>query len=190
MIEKFLEIDDVIVSPQITEKKFACDLKACKGACCTMKSDYGAPLLDEEINQIEEVLDTVKQYLPEEKVISIEKDGFWEEKHGTLMTRSMNKRDCVFVYRENDIAKCAIEKAYFDKKIKFRKPISCHLFPIRVGNFGGEVLRYEKYKECEPAVKKGEKLNISVLEFCKDSLVRLYGEEWYDSVKKKIGSMD
>ena len=185
MTNKFIEIHDVIVSPEITEKKFACDLNACKGACCTMKSDFGAPLLPEEIDEIKNVLEIVKPYLPAENSSSIEKKGFWEEKYKILMTRSMNKRDCVFVFRENEIAKCGIERAYFDGKINFRKPVSCHLFPIRVSDFGGTALRYERYDECDPALKKGKELNITVLEFCKDSLVRLYGKDWYDSVKLK-----
>ena len=188
MINKFIEIEEVIVSPDITEKKFACDLTACKGACCTMKSEFGAPLLAEEIEEINMVLEIVKQYIPADNATSIEKNGFWEEKYETLMTRSMNKRDCVFAFREGEIAKCGIERAFFDGKINFRKPISCHLFPIRVTEFGGTALRYERYSECEPALKKGKELDITILEFCKDSLIRLYGEEWYDSVKQKIGS--
>ena len=169
------------------ETYFCCNLEACKGACCTLESEYGAPLKEEELTEIENVLDVVLPMLPERNRESIKKDGFFEQKSGELLTRSIDNKDCVFVYYDNDIAKCAIEKAFFEGKIDFRKPISCHLFPIRISQFGGDIVRYEKFFECVPALKLGEEKQITVAEFCKDSLERLYGKEWYKSLTELKG---
>ncbi|NCS87140.1 MAG: hypothetical protein AUK34_09615 [Ignavibacteria bacterium CG2_30_36_16] len=172
-------VEDVLVRQEIFDVQFSCDLQMCKGACCTLKSDLGAPLKKEEVEKITGILNDILPYLPEEHQNEINSNGFYEEKIGELLTRSINSADCVFVTYDGDIAKCGIEKAFFDGKIDFRKPISCHLFPIRVSNFGGEVLRYESIRECEPALKKGEEDNIAISEFCKDSLIRKYGKNWY-----------
>jgi hypothetical protein len=183
----FIAVEDVIIRPEIAEKRFECDLSLCKGACCTLESEYGAPLLQEEAGEIEKILDIVKDYIPEEHWDQIQKKGFYDIRDGDLMVSSVNNRACVFVYFDGDIAKCGIEKAYFDGKTAFRKPVSCHLFPIRVSNMGGDVLRFEKFDECRPAIEKGNKNNTFVADFCKDSLVRLYGEQWYLKFKEIIG---
>jgi hypothetical protein len=179
MQKKFVEIQDVFVNSDVFETKFTCDLEKCKGACCTMESEYGAPLTGEEVYEIEEILPIIREYISKRNWNEINDNGFYEEKQGQLMTTSVNKRDCVFVYYEGDIAKCAIEKAYFDCKVNFRKPISCHLFPIRVTNFGGPVLKYEKYDDCYPALEKGMETNLSIFEFCKDALERAFGKLWF-----------
>ncbi len=188
MRRKYYEIDDVILNPEIIDIKFTCDLEKCKGACCTMESEFGAPLTPREIDQINGKLHLIKEYLPKKHVDEIETGGFWEEKFGQLMTRSVDNKACVFVYYDNGIAKCGIEKTFEYKKIKFQKPISCHLFPIRISNFGGDILRFEEYKECQPALEKGEETNLSVLEFCKDSLKRLYGSNWFKKAKEFLGN--
>jgi len=185
--DNLIPVENVLVRPEIMETHFSCDLEKCKGACCTIESEFGAPLLDEEIPVIKEILEEVFPYLPEEHVKLIKKNGFFYNHDGELMTRSINKMECVFVYYENAVAKCAMEKAYFEDKITFRKPISCHLFPIRITKFGGDVLRYEKFSECSPALDKGKKENIKIAEFCKESLVRLYGKKWYSKLKEIIG---
>jgi len=183
----FIPIEDVLIRTEIAEISFACDLKKCKGACCTVESEYGAPLLEEEIEQIESILDIVKEYLPKKHRLEIEDNGFYESKNDELLTTSVDNKACVFVFFDKGIAKCSIEKAFFDGKTKFRKPISCHLFPIRVSKFGGEVLRFEKFKECSPALENGAKNNIKLIDFCKDSLERLYGKKWYSKLKEIIG---
>lgn len=180
MYKDFLEINEIIVNKDIFTKKFSCDLKACKGACCTMPSEYGAPVLKKEIEVIDNILDKLYDYVPEQNMKQIQESGYWEEKHDTLMIKSINNKDCVFSYYEGDIAKCGIEKAYFDDTVDFRKPISCHLFPIRVNDFGGPILKFEEYDECKPAIRKGEETDITVLEFCKDAIIRAYGEEFYE----------
>lgn len=183
---KFTEIDGVIVNPQVIDTKFTCDLSKCKGACCTMESEYGAPLENDEIEKMNEILPIVYEYLDDHKVEQIKSEGFWEKKYGQLMTTSIDNRDCVFVYYEGDIAKCAIEKAYFDGKVKFRKPISCHLFPIRISEFGGYVVKYEAYSDCEPALELGKETNLSIYEFCKESLERLFGKQWYRKLLTRL----
>jgi len=180
-------IDDVAVRDEIFSKKFVCDLEKCKGACCTLKSEFGAPLLEEEISLIEENYCEAEKYLPEKHKHEINTNGFYEYKYGELMVRSVNNEACVFVYYENNIAKCALEKAYLEGKSNFKKPISCHLFPIRISNFGGDVLRYEKFTECSPAEAKGIEENTKVYEFCEEPLKRKYGMKWYSSLKEKAG---
>lgn len=183
MGRKFYEIDDVILNPELLNQKFTCDLEKCKGACCTMESEFGAPLTQEEIDKINGKLHVIKEYLPKRHIDEIETSGFWEDKFDQLMTGSIDNKACVFVYYDNGIARCGIEKAYEDEKINFRKPISCHLFPIRITNFGGDILRYEEYSECKPALEKGKETNLTVLEFCQDALSRLYGTNWFEKAK-------
>ncbi|RJP60390.1 MAG: DUF3109 family protein [Ignavibacteriales bacterium] len=188
MRRNFIEIDDIILNPEIFETKFTCDLEKCKGACCTMESEYGAPIKQEEIDKINGKLHIIKEYLPKRHVDEIETNGFWMEKYGQLMTQSVDNKACVFVYFDNEIARCGIEKAYEEGKINFQKPISCHLFPIRVSEFGGDILRFEEYSECQPALQKGEETKLTVLEFCKDSLKRLYGSQWFEKAKHYLGN--
>ena len=185
--DNLIPIENILVRPEIMETHFSCDLEKCKGACCTIESEFGAPLLDEELPIIKEILEDVIPYLPEEHVNLIKKEGFFNNHDGEAMTRSINKKECVFVYFDNTVAKCSIEKAFSEGKISYRKPISCHLFPIRVTKFGGDVLRYEKFIECSPALDKGRKENIKIADFCKESLVRSYGNKWYSSLMENKG---
>ncbi len=182
MNSKFIEIDGSLVNKEILEVKFTCDLNSCKGACCTLESDYGAPITKEELDIIEKNLDIIFDYIPEYSKALIKAEGFWDIEDDLIMTKSINNEDCVFVYYEGDVAKCGIEKAYFDNKIDFRKPISCHLFPIRVNNFGQDILKFERYTECRQALLNGIQTDISIAEFCKDALIRLYGKKWYDKL--------
>jgi len=183
----FDNIDGVLVSKEIVKTNFSCDLEKCKGACCTMKSEFGAPLNSDEIVKIEAYLGIIKGYLTKTSIEEIEKDGFWEQKENLLMTKSLGDTDCVFVYYENDVARCSIEKAYYDGKIDFIKPISCHLFPIRITDFGGDVLRYEEYDDCKPALEKGKKEGVSILEFCEKPLKRAYNNNFYNKIEKLNG---
>lgn len=188
MKPEFFEIDNILINGEVVSTNFTCDLGKCKGACCTMESQFGAPITQEEIDKIDAILPVVLDYLPQKHSKEIQKKGFWVKKHDQLMTRSMNNRECVFVYYEGDIAKCGIEKAYGDGKVDFIKPISCHLFPIRISDFGGQVLRFEKYSECQPAIEKGNNTKIKIIDFCKDALERRFGSKWLNTIKDAIGS--
>lgn len=172
-------IENKIIDGRIPYIKFSCDLEACKGGCCTLKGGKGAPLTDSEITEIENALPVVARYLGARSLREVENNHGIEGSPGSFTTGCIDNKDCVFVYYDGDIAKCAFEKAYFNNEIKWRKPISCHLFPIRVANFGGEVIRFEKISECEPAIVNGRKNNIRLYDFLREALIRRYGEQWY-----------
>ena len=180
------ELEDVIVNIDVVITRFECDLPKCKGACCTMESDFGAPVTEEEIKKIEEILPIIKDYIPKEHYGIIKNDGFWYSRLNQLMISSRNNRECVFSYYDGDIAKCGIEKAYREGKVDFIKPISCHLFPIRIGNLGGDVLRFEEYTECEPAIEKGKETGTKLIDLCKDALRKKYGNKWYKKLIQVI----
>lgn len=183
-------VKNVILRQEIVDTKFACDLGKCKGACCTLESEYGAPLQENEISQIQDSLDAAISYLAENHINKIKEKGFFEQKDGEILVSSINNKACVFAFFENGIAKCSLEKAYIEGKSEFRKPLSCHLFPIRVSKFGGDVLRFEEFSECKPALEKGKQEDVSLIDFCKDALVRLYNKNWYSQLKGTIGKQN
>jgi len=180
-------IQDIVVSNKIANAPFYSDLKKCKGACCTLESDKGAPLRRDEIGKIDNILNVVKGFLNERNIEEIETNGFYEKKDEELFIRSIDSKECGFVCYGNGIAKCSIKKAFNEGKINFKKPISCHLFPIRISDFGGDVLRFEKFEECNPAIEKGAAENVTVAEFCKEPLERHYGKQWYNEFIIAIG---
>lgn len=182
----FIEVDNIAVNTEIMDNCFTCDLEKCKGACCTMESEYGAPVTKEEIDIIAKLLPVIKEYLPVKSVKEIEKNGFWMNLYDELMIRSIDNRDCVFVVYDGNIAMCGIEKAFREGRIDFIKPVSCHLFPIRISNFGGPVLHYERYSDCITAVEKGNRTKIKIIDFCRDALERSFGKEWFSKIKEVI----
>lgn len=169
---------NILVRKEVTNSYFKCDLAECKGACCTFLGERGAPLKDYEIPILEDIFPIVKEYLPKKALEVIEQHGFYEGYAEDYATMCINHRDCVFVYNEGPIAKCAIEKAYFDKKIDFRKPISCHLFPIRIAHYPQTHYRYEKISECKEAIKCGEAEKVLLAESLAEALEREFGNEW------------
>lgn len=185
----FIKVDEITVSSSIIEEYFKCDLEKCKGACCTIENALGAPITFEESNILEEIKEKIYKYLPEKNVEILKKYGSFEVHKGLYHTRTLEEKECIFVYFENDIAKCAIEKAYLNGEITFRKPISCHLFPIRRINFGQDVLRAEFISICESALQNGLDSKTHVYEFCRESLIRLYGKNWYDKLIKVINKL-
>lgn len=180
---------DTIADSALARTHFACDLGACGGACCTMPGGRGAPLLDAEVEEIRRAIPWALPRLSERNRATIELHGSIEGVPGDYTTRCIDDRDCVFVYYEGTVAKCAIERAWFDGEISFRKPISCHLFPIRVHDlFGGNFLHYEKIKECRPALERGRAEGVKLYVFLKDALVRAFGEEFYAELARTIES--
>jgi hypothetical protein len=176
-----LEIRHKIIDDIIPRIKFACNTSACKGACCTLAGGTGAPLLDNELEQIEKAFPIIKSSLPKEHLESIEQFGLFDGSSGSYTTTCFNNRACVFVLYENGIARCSFEKAFREEKLKWQKPISCHLFPIRVSRFEPEHVRYEQILECDTAIKRGEVENIYLSDFLKEPLVREFGLPWYDN---------
>jgi hypothetical protein len=180
-----VEIQDKIVSTQIFERQFVCDLTACKGACC-IEGNGGAPVTKEEVDIIEASLDKVLPYMRPEGIAAIEAQGVvYEDEDFEPATTLVNGKECAFVYfDQTNTAKCAIEKAHREGQIDFIKPISCHLYPIRTKQFNEyTALNYEKWDICEPACACGEKLDVPVYKFLKEPLIRAFGPEFYTELE-------
>lgn len=186
-----IEVDDKVVSTQIFERKFVCDLNACKGACC-VEGDAGAPLTMEEIDLIEEDLEAIKPYMRPEGIEAINKSGiFYMDIDNEPVTTLVNGKECAFVYfDEAGITKCAIEQAHKEGKTSFKKPISCHLYPIRAKKFHEfTALSYNEWDICSPACACGKALDVPVFKFLKEPIIRAYGSSFYkelETVDKEI----
>ncbi|HRO75217.1 MAG TPA: DUF3109 family protein [Crocinitomicaceae bacterium] len=180
-----IEIKDKVVSTELFQKNFVCDLNACKGACC-IEGDSGAPLTFDEVDIIEEILDDVKPYMRPEGLVEVERNGvFYMDFENEPVTALINGGECAFVYfDEKGITKCAIEKAYLEGKTDFKKPVSCHLYPIREKKLSDFVaLNYDKWSICDPACKLGDELKVPVYKFLKEPIIRAYGEEFYTELE-------
>lgn len=175
-----LQIGSTLVSLDLIEKKFVCNLTRCKGACCVL-GDSGAPLDDDELQQLEDAYPNVKPYLREESIKAIEKNGLWQlDSDGDKVTTLVDNKECVFVVFEKGVAACGIEKAFFDGKVKFRKPVSCHLYPVRLTKYSSFLaVNYHEWDVCKSALKSGNKLEVPLFVFLKEALVRKFGEAWY-----------
>ena len=178
-------IDQSIIEDTVAEACFACDLVQCRGACCTLPGRRGAPLLDSERAELHAALPVVGKYLPERHRAVIETAGPYEGTEGDFATTCVDDRECVFVCYEDGTARCAIEKAYRNGELAWPKPLSCHLFPIRISNYCGERLRYERIDPCRPAVEHGQRENVLLSDFVMDALVRKYGTQWYDAFREE-----
>ncbi|MBS1575420.1 MAG: DUF3109 family protein [Bacteroidetes bacterium] len=180
-------IDNILVSDDVVSKQFVCDLAKCKGGCCE-EGDAGAPLEDGELDTILSVYEKVKPYLSDAAIKEIEKKGkyiYHKEFGWVTPTLGNDSEICVYGYRdEKGIIKCAFEQAYYDGVIDWKKPISCHLFPVitKKGKHGNyERVNYEpREKLCNPACSLGKKLKVPVYEFLKEPLIRKYGKDFYD----------
>jgi len=181
-------IDKILMDADILKSEFLCDLSICKGACCTFPGDKGAPVKDNEVEIMHQCLAAASEYLSERNLKYIEKHGIVEGEKGDYTTVCIKNRDCVFVYFDSGIAYCALERSYLNGKIEFRKPISCHLFPIRVGNFNGTYLYYSKIDECKPARERGKQNQVHLTKCLKEALVRAYGDKWYSILAEYIES--
>lgn len=180
-----IQINDVIVSLDVLEERFCCDLSACSGACC-IEGDAGAPVELEEVAQLEEVLDVVWDDLSASAQAVIDRQGVvYTDEEGDLVTSIVNGKDCVFTcYDEKGGCYCAIEKAYREGKTSFYKPVSCHLYPVRVKDFGlFKGVNYHRWEVCKTAVLKGKQLDLRVYQFLKEPLIRKFGQAWYDELE-------
>ncbi len=180
-----ISLEDKLISSELFERKFVCDLNACKGACC-VEGDNGAPLSDEEVQILKEIYPKVKPYMRSEGIEAVEKNGVsyldqWQKPATTLV----NNKECAFVFfDEKGITKCSIEAANLNGDISFKKPISCHLYPIRVTDVGeAKALNYEYWDICKAACVCGEKLNVPVYKFLKEPLIRAYGESFFKDLE-------
>lgn len=177
-----IQIDDKLVSEDVFAEEFVCNLSKCKGACC-VEGDIGAPLLKEEAEILERLYPKFKPYLTKEGIKAIEKQGTWEvdPSDGEYVTPMVENRECVYVtFDEKGITKCGIEKAYEDGAIDWQKPISCHLYPIRVTEYRTfTALNYHEWPICSDACALGKELQVPVYKFLKTPLIRKYGEDFY-----------
>lgn len=179
-----IAIDNILVSEDVIEKQFVCDLNACKGECC-IAGELGAPLEEEETKILDEIYEKVKPYLTPEGIKEIEKQGKWvrteeEEKYNTPLMKSGG---CAWLnYDKNGVVICGIEKAYNDGVVNWKKPVSCHLYPIRINRLknGLDAVNYERWSICKAACKNGKALQVPVYRFVKEALIRKYGEDFWN----------
>jgi hypothetical protein len=187
-----IAIDNVLLSDELVEEQFVCDLQKCKGGCC-VDGDCGAPLTKDETKILKDIYPTIKEYLVPEYIAEINKQGTHttDSEYG-YVTPTVNGGICVYGYTDElGIVKCGIEKAWKAGKINFRKPISCHLYPIRITEHPGyEAVNYEPRPSlCKPACKLGKQLKVPVYKFLQEAITRKYGEDFYetlDAVAQKI----
>lgn len=181
-----IEIDGVLVSEDLIKEEFVCNLNACKGACC-IEGDSGAPLEKDELEILERIYPAVKPYMTTKGIETIEAQGTHVvDDDGDLTTPCVDKnKECAYVTWENGITKCAIEKAFEDGKIDWQKPISCHLYPIRITQYPEfDVLNYDRWHICHAACSFGKQLNVPVYNFVKTPLIRKYGEKWFKELEE------
>ncbi len=179
-----LEIGRAIVSLDVLDKHFLCDLLKCKGACC-VEGDSGAPLTAEEAIEIEQNYPVFEKYISENHKKEVEKQGFSViDSDGDLVTPLVGNRQCAYTFTdEKGILKCAIEKAYFEGEISFRKPVSCHLFPIRITEYKRfDAVNYQQLDICKSARKCGAGEKLPLYKFLREPLIRKYGSEWYEQL--------
>jgi len=176
--------ENTLISEEIFEEEFICNLSKCKGICC-VEGEYGAPLEEEEIGIIKHHLPKILPYLSEEaKQVINDLDFFETDPDNDLVTSCVNGRDCVFAVKENGVYACAIEKAFNDKVIDFQKPISCHLYPIRLEKLKEYTgINYSRWNICNDACILGKKENTKVYQFLKNPLIRKFGKDWYDGLE-------
>ncbi|MDL2323463.1 DUF3109 family protein [Bacteroidales bacterium OttesenSCG-928-A17] len=176
-----LQIEDTIISLDIIEEEFLCDLSVCKGICC-VEGDSGAPVEESEISELEKALPVIWNDLSPQAREVIEKQGVvYLDEDDEYVTSIVDGKDCVFTcYDKKGYCLCSLEKAYRENKISFYKPVSCHLYPIRVANYKGfRALNYNRWQVCEAAVLLGRKNKLKIYQFLKEPLIRKFGEDWY-----------
>jgi hypothetical protein len=179
-----IKIKNTEVDDDILKEYFSCDVERCNGACCTFPGQFGAPVLDEEVPVIKESTKFAIEYLSDSSKSYIKEHGVIDGEPGNYTTVCIDKRDCVFVNYDGAIARCAIERAYFEGKIKYQKPVSCHLFPIRVSRNRNNHIYYERINECYPGKLNGQKMEKYLYQYLEEALIRSYGKEWYKSLNE------
>jgi hypothetical protein len=173
-------IGEAVIDDAAGRASFCCNLPACHGACCTLPGGRGAPLEDDEVLEIAKAYSAARQFLGEKSIRAVESGGLAEGVKGDFATPCLDGMECVYVYFEEGIARCSFERAYEHGLTDWRKPLSCHLFPLRIRRFGRDFIRYEMIDECAPGRVKGESENVPLRDFLREPLIRRYGEGWYE----------
>jgi hypothetical protein len=181
-------IDNILVSDEVVSEQFVCDLNKCKGGCCE-DGDAGAPLTDEELEWLKGHIEEIKPYMTQEGLKVLEKEGLYKyDREFGWVTPTIEGRMCAYGFKDSrGIVKCGIEQAWMDKKISWKKPISCHLFPIKVTRSKRQNQEYVNYEPredlCKAACKLGKQLKVPVYIFLKDALIRKYGPDFYETLE-------
>ena len=181
-----IQIDDKLISEDLFSEEFVCNLAKCKGICC-VEGDAGAPLDEDETKILDEIYPKIKPYLRPEGIQAIEEQGTYTlDFEGDLVTPLVNNAECAYViFDEKGYTKCAIEKAYEDGVINWQKPISCHLYPIRITEYSNfSAINYHEWDICSDACTLGKELGVKVYQFLKKSLIRKYGEDFYQTLSE------
>ncbi|MDQ3394331.1 MAG: DUF3109 family protein [Bacteroidota bacterium] len=181
-------IGNTVISDDIKEGLFVCNLEKCKGACC-VEGDLGAPLELEELPILDEIYEDVKAFLSPEGIEAIEQQGKYVlDFEGDYSTPTIDDKECAYAtFDEKGILKCGIEQAYLHGKTSFKKPISCHLYPIRISKYDEyDAINYDRWSICNAACTFGAELNVPLYKFLKEALIRKYGLEWYNELVSEI----
>ncbi len=180
-----IEIDNIFISDEVVEEQFVCDLNKCKGGCC-VDGDAGAPLTDDELKQVNEAYPFVKHLLTKEGVYVVEQEGkYLYDREFGWVTPTISNGMCAYgLVDEKGIVKCAFEQVYNEGKIGWKKPVSCHLYPIKITKSKNTNQQYVNYEPrnpmCNPGCGLGKQLKVPVYVFLKESIIRKYGEEFYE----------
>jgi hypothetical protein len=174
-------VGETVVGEGVSGAHFCCDIAVCKGACCTLEGGRGAPLEDREIGEILQALPAIRDELREVSRRVIEAGGPVDGSSGDYATPCVDRRECVYVYFDGGVARCLFERAFLAGRIGWRKPISCHLFPLRVRTIGSSTLWYEEIEECAAGRSKGSRERIPLREYLREGLTRRFGGSWYGS---------
>ena len=186
-----IEIKDTVVTLDLFREQFCCDLGACKGACC-IEGDAGAPVKLEEVAQLEEAAEIVWDELSPKAQEVIKAQGVvYTDQDGDIVTSIVDNKDCVFTcYDDKGCCYCAIDKAFREGRCKFQKPISCHLYPIRLSRMGSyTAVNYHRWDVCKAATLLGKNLNLPVYKFLKEPLIKAFGQEWWDECDVVAGEL-
>ena len=180
-----IAVGETLVSEDLLKKKFVCDLNACKGACCVQGAS-GAPLEDDELTVLDDIYPKIEKYIPLSGRAAIHEQGrHLVDSDGEQVTPLVNGKHCAYTYFEKGRALCAIEKAFKDGVTDFRKPVSCHLYPVRIEKTQVyDSVKYQRWDICKPACRLGEDLKVPVYRFVKDGLIRKYGKKWYAELER------
>ncbi|WCC47133.1 DUF3109 family protein [Tenacibaculum finnmarkense] len=180
------QLGKTLVSESIIDTDFVCNIASCKGACC-IDGDAGAPLEDEETKILEDIYPQIKPFLRQEGIDAIEKQGTWVTgDFGEAETPLINGADCAYViFDDKNTALCAIEEAYNQGIVTWKKPVSCHLYPVRIKQYSEfSAVNYDKWDICDDACSLGKELQVPVYKFVKQALVRKFGQNWYDELEE------
>ncbi len=186
-----IEIGTVLLHEDVVKENFVCNLNKCKGACC-LEGDSGAPLDADELDILDEIYPKVKPFMTAKGIATIEKMGTYvKDFEGDYTTPCVDvNKECAYVIFENGITKCAIEKAYEHGATNWKKPISCHLYPIRITKYPEfDMLNYDRWSICSPACAFGTELKVRVHEFLKAPLIRKYGQDWYRELEDHVAGI-